>query len=198
LETRKSGFSSFFDRLVRAVTNPIVNLVYPRVCLGCGSRTPDDAFVCENCRIDELEPLPLRKSDSVSGVLLPQGMLFQDAVWQFHKKQLVQELIHQIKYGGQPGLAVELGEILASRLLQSVEIPNSVVLVPVPLHPKRLKKRGYNQAERIAAGVAKVTGWPVLPDTAVIRTKNTRTQTGFSLDMRQNCVIKVLNMNWQL
>jgi ComF family protein len=118
-------------------------------------------------------------------------------MWQFHKKQLVQELLHQIKYGGQPRLAVELGEILASRLVKSVEIPDLVVLVPVPLHPKRLKKRGYNQAERIAAGVAKVTGWPVLPDKALIRTKNTRTQTGFSLDMRQKNIAQAFELRYQ-
>ena len=60
-----------------------------------------------------------------------------------------------------------------------------VYLLPVPLHPSRFRKRGYNQAEKIAEGVAEVTGYEVCPSDAVVRVRNTTSQTGLRIRQRE-------------
>lgn len=164
---------------------PLIEWLFPPVCPGCGEPVPADLFLCDKCKKNALENLPERAGQSVSDVFLPDGMLFQDACWKFRKGQLIQDLLHNIKYGGYSRLAVELGRSLGARIAQAEELSGSIVLVPVPLHPKRLRKRGYNQAEEIARGIAETTGWPLIDPNLVRRTRYTQTQTGFSMDERQ-------------
>jgi ComF family protein len=181
----KSGFSAGFSQILSNLLRPATDFLYPPVCLGCEKRISAKRFVCDNCLADELEPLPPRIEASVSGVLLPSNMIFQDALWVFHKKQLVQQLLHAIKYQGLPDLAVEMGELLGKRLGGNGTMSRNTILVPVPLHPARLRSRGYNQAEEIARGVQRVTGWPIAGNDVFKRIRNTRTQTGFTMEKRQ-------------
>lgn len=90
-------------------------------------------------------------------------------------------LLHAIKYRGRSGLAVTLGRMMAQEHLPHGFFEGVDVIVPVPLHPKRQRQRGYNQSERLAHGVGEITGLPVVQ--AVRRTKNNVSQT--SLDNSQ-------------
>ncbi len=172
-------------KIYSAALKLIAEWFYPPVCMGCSTGYYPDSFLCENCLRDELESLPPRMEASISQTVLPDGILFQDAVWAFHKNQLVQELLHAVKYGGMANLAVELGRKLGDRLKTDTSLPSDVILVPVPLHPNRRRKRGYNQAEEIAKGISERTGWEILPEGNLKRVKNTKTQTGFSMEKRQ-------------
>jgi ComF family protein len=60
------------------------------------------------------------------------------------------------------------------------------LLIPVPLHRKKQRKRGYNQARVLANGISNRSGWPVVAEQSVVRVKNTITQTGLSSSERQN------------
>jgi len=70
----------------------------------------------------------------------------------------IDSLIHALKYGGRPDLGRPLGRCLARR----VAVPRGTLLTPLPLHRVRHRERGYNQAERLAAGAAEVWGTPVV------------------------------------
>ena len=65
--------------------------------------------------------------------------------------------------------------------MSSEHIP---ILLPVPLHPKKKRYRGYNQAQLIASGVAEVTGIPIIHEESVVRHRFTITQTGQNLQGR--------------
>jgi len=91
----------------------------------------------------------------------------------------VRDLVHAIKYNGLWSAAEEVGMWLGISLEQSAESFLPDIIVPVPLHPARMRERGYNQSACIARGVSRVLGVPVSEDAAA-RTRNTATQT--SLD----------------
>jgi ComF family protein len=82
----------------------------------------------------------------------------------YEKKGYTQSLIHSFKYKDCKKLATYLGRIASSYLKADNLFGETDLLVPVPLHPQKEKKRGYNQAEWIAKGVAAVYGKPVISD----------------------------------
>jgi ComF family protein len=117
--------------------------------------------------------------------MLPEQIAFLEALWQFDRFGGLRRVLHVLKYQGIPEVGYELGELLADKVIsRRPEISQwqsgDTYLVPVPLHRRKRITRGYNQAEAIARGISTRTGIPILPDTVVLRTKNTRTQTGFN------------------
>ena len=86
----------------------------------------------------------------------------------------VRTLVHTFKYGGDGALAVEAGRWLASGEPPDLGDP---LLVPIPVHLRRRLHRGYNQAERIAAGIRHVWHWPLEPR-GLVRTSHRASITG--------------------
>lgn len=95
-------------------------------------------------------------------------------------------LLHAIKYKGRYGLAETLGRMLAQEHVGYGFFDGVDCIVPVPLHPKRQRQRGYNQSERLARGISQVTGIPVVE--AVRRTKNNVSQTTLDSSQRADNV----------
>jgi len=94
----------------------------------------------------------------------------------FTKSGRVQHLIHQLKYSKKPGIGVYLGKLFGKDLLKSPNFQQIDVIIPVPLHPKRTKVRGYNQSEKISDGLSQTMKIPV-DTTSFVRRTNTETQT---------------------
>ncbi|WP_020403380.1 ComF family protein [Gracilimonas tropica] len=142
---------------------------------------------CLNHKFEEA----YRPGKSNSGdVILPESISIQHALWNFDKGGYLQELLHQLKYHRLTGVGEDIGRQLGKSLLQNPAFIKSIErkkvrLVPVPLHPRKRRMRGYNQAFYIAKGVAEVTNLKILPKDAVVRNRNTKTQTGFSLEKRR-------------
>ncbi|MBM3314565.1 ComF family protein [candidate division WOR-3 bacterium] len=84
-------------------------------------------------------------------------------------------LVHALKYSGKTALARVLGESLAALVLQDTELARADVVCAVPLHPARLRERGFNQSELLARVVAEQTGKPLAAP--IVRRRNTPTQT---------------------
>ena len=97
----------------------------------------------------------------------------------------MREAIHQLKYGNLRALVVPLVELLGEYLAKN-PMPGEV-LMPVPLHPKRLKQRGYNQSDLLARGLGKLNTLPVV-DNCLIRVRHTPPQakTQAALERRLN------------
>ena len=107
------------------------------------------------------------------------GRLYLKHAWAyylFNKYARIQHLLHKMKYHYMPELAEMVGEKLGLALSSSEEEFQVDVIVPVPLHKAKLRRRGFNQSEHFARGVATYVGWEVLSD-CVFRIKNTDTQT---------------------
>lgn len=169
----------------------ISSVAFPRVCICCGlETTEDERQICSFCKQDRFEPANPDFRMSSSGVILPDAVSIQHALWQFDKGALLQDLMHYLKYERLTGIGVELGRILGhsmarhTGILEALNIPENILLVPVPLHYLKFRKRGFNQAYFIALGVQDVLKIPVCKLKDIQRKKNTRSQTGFSLKKR--------------
>jgi len=79
----------------------------------------------------------------------------------YNRGSRIRKLIHALKYKGRKDIGIEIGKLYGLRLSESDFMTGIDLLIPVPLHPSRLRKRGYNQSEFIAEGLSEKTGVPV-------------------------------------
>ncbi len=79
----------------------------------------------------------------------------------FEKESIVQQLMHRFKYEGKTGIGVELGQIFAQVLKEKKWFADVDVIVPIPLHPSKESRRGYNQSRFVANGMGEVFDVPV-------------------------------------
>lgn len=178
--------------LFKRIKEGILEVLFPPVCTVCGMRlSPKEHFVCTECLQDKFELAKREGRRSSSDVLLPEGIYLQHALWNFDKGGYLQDLLHQLKYHRLTGVGEDLGRQLGKSLLDNPFFLQKIEgkrarLLPVPLHPKKRRSRGYNQAFHIAKGVEEVIQLPILKREVVQRRKNTRTQTGFSLEKRRD------------
>jgi ComF family protein len=95
----------------------------------------------------------------------------------FYKKgNMTQNILHHLKYKGNKELGRFLGQYYGTKLIEKEAYKKIDVIIPIPLHQKKLKKRGYNQSEWIAIGLSEAMGIPC-NTTTLIRTNFTETQT---------------------
>lgn len=126
----------------------IINLFFPPVCAGCNSfLSTNEKVICTVCRHD----IPLTnhhlnlENDAFKKFYGRIPVLHASALFYFHKKGIVQQLIHNLKYKGQEEIGTTLGQWYAEDL-KNIEILASIdEIIPVPLHRRKLKERGYNQ-----------------------------------------------------
>jgi ComF family protein len=157
----------------------LINLFFPPVCACCKSFIgTNENVICTVCRHE----LPLTNHH-----LNPENEAFKkfygripveyvSALLYFHKKGMVQELIHNLKYKGHEEIGTVLGEWYSDDL-KNVDILNTVdTIIPVPLHKKRLKERGYNQVTNFGLAFSENFKIP-LNNTILIRKVYSKTQS---------------------
>ena len=176
--------------LLQSIVSGFRSVAFPEVCASCGRPSEAGLLVCSYC-VDSAfdDPNPL-KGLSCDGVTLPDEIVFQDALWRFSKGSGMQDLLHELKYGGLSRAGEEMGRYLGTRLKEHPKVNawldagEEISLLPVPLHSAKQRKRGYNQAWHIAKGVSETHDIGVLPEGTVIRNRFTQTQTGFTMEER--------------
>jgi ComF family protein len=162
------------------VKRDLLALLFPNTCAVCKIILPDGMQnLCFLCTSDlHYTYFETYKESSPLDELF-WGRVFLKSTFSllyFSKKNATQELIHSIKYQNNQQLAIAMGEKMAEKLsLKWVEsMPDC--FIPVPLHPKKKFKRGYNQSELLAKGLSNKLTIPV--ETKLLtRSKNTKTQT---------------------
>ena len=135
-----------------------ISLVFPKICVSCGkSLYKNEHSICTYCAYH----LPktnyhLDNDNPVAKIFWGRTTIFSAAAfYNFNKGGQVQHLIHQLKYKGRPEVGVAVGKLYGYELLQSDNFKTVNTIIPVPLHPKRQKKRGYNQSDCFAEGLSK-------------------------------------------
>ncbi|OUO55462.1 amidophosphoribosyltransferase [Parabacteroides sp. An277] len=163
---------------MKQLWNDIVNLFYPRLCILCSRPLiKGEEQICLHC----LARLPYIRYESQQRVdswfAGKSEIQYARAYLHYEKGSSVQRLIHDLKYHGNKELAYLLGRWAFLRL-QAEQSPlcQAEILLPIPLHPKKKRQRGYNQAEWIAKGIASVLSIPI-DTTSVVRQVKTDTQT---------------------
>lgn len=161
------------------ILHDFLALIYPDICQSCGNTLfRHENTICTYC----LFHLP--KTNFHSQQNNPVEILFwgragiysATACYYFHKGSKVQHLMHRFKYRNQKQIGVAIGYNYGKELKSSTYFNTVEVIIPVPLHPKKQKIRGYNQSEMFADGLAKALNIPV-NNRILLRTFFSETQT---------------------
>jgi ComF family protein len=137
-----------------SIARGLANLFLPPACPACGRLVVDLPHPCPECDAG------LRNLwDSLPREFGPCGPI---AALPFAGP--ARGLIHRMKYQGSRAAVDLLGDLMAARLNECLPDLPGATLIPVPLHPTRMRERGFNQAERLARRVARRTGLPVRAD----------------------------------
>lgn len=135
----------------------LLNLFFPRVCLACEALLGDnERYACTYCR-NELPVTDFHsESDNAVAKRLYGRVNYVNAtsLFWFNKKGKVQHLLHNLKYKGHEDVGVFIGKWLGEELSQIESYKQIDVVVPVPLHKSKLRKRGYNQVDKFGAEIA--------------------------------------------
>ena len=168
------------------VRNKAVDFLFPPRCVGCGR---EGDFICSRCR--RAFPLLLAPlCERCGGPLTWEGHCLNCQRWRlvidgirspFRFEGIVRQTIHQFKYNHFKALALPLARLL-DEYLQHRALP-AEVLVPVPLHPHRLRERGYNQGGELARELGRLAGLPVVEGT-LLRFRDTPSQVGAAGELR--------------
>lgn len=137
------------------IFNDFLSLLYPVTCAACGNLLyKKEKAICLHCSYH----LPVAENGPESP---PSKTLWGrvnvktiTCLYRFTKKSKVQHLLHNIKYCGRQDAAIAIGNILGSAIRNNTYQEGVIdIVVPIPMHPSRQRKRGYNQAQLIANGV---------------------------------------------
>jgi ComF family protein len=182
LSKRKSLPAIFYSLMVlthmRQWIHDTVSFFFPVYCKVCGKplHVPGEV-ICLGCELEMPRTGYSAEPDN------PVAQLFWGRVWlegatslfRFEKGSRYQSLLHGLKYNGQKKIGIFLGKMLGAEI-HDYPFGRTDLIVPVPLHWKKERKRGYNQSEIIALGVSGVTGIPVNSG-VLLRNRETDTQT---------------------
>jgi ComF family protein len=159
--------------------DPVFWLYFPKNCPACGRPLRlFGANICGRCSQNLPEThffdAPRNPIEKIFYGRLPISA--GAAAWYFHKNSALQALLFQLKYKSNKDVGLFIGKQMGALLAASERFSSIDALVPVPLHPQALSKRGFNQAALICEGIGQVWHKPVLTG-AIARTKHTSTQT---------------------
>ncbi|MDR0974054.1 MAG: ComF family protein [Prevotellaceae bacterium] len=174
--------------VLRRWLSALLGIVFPRCCTVCRCVLGGDneTYLCADClrelprtRFHRRRDNPMRKSVE-SGAPVVKAAAF----YYYSAESPYAELVRQLKYQGEQWLGIALGKLIAAELSADSDFFMGIdLVVPVPLHPIRKRRRGYNQSECLAKGLSERLNVPMERD-AVIRVRNTETQTSKTREQR--------------
>jgi competence protein ComFC len=163
------------------MAHALADFLFPPVCILCGAELSGDDKLCKDCQetiySNALDYSPSARTfehAAETAVLLP-----------YH--ETCRTLVHSFKYHGMPSVAFLMGAMMARKSWARFSKFPSALLVPVPLHPQKLKERGYNQSLKLAEGFAAFTGLEI-SENLLSRLVYTGTQTALGQEERRQNV----------
>ncbi|MEO1516086.1 MAG: ComF family protein [Bacteroidota bacterium] len=161
------------------IFDDFASLFYPRLCLACRKNLPyNQECICVHCQyhlpkthfhLDKENPFTERfwgRLPLVAGA----------ALYHFSKGGRTQALIHQLKYQHKTQIGLKLGRLYGQQLVQQPSFQSVDLILPVPLHPRKKRLRGYNQSDFFAQGLSDGMQRPWM-NHALVRTEDTSSQT---------------------
>jgi ComF family protein len=176
----------------------IINLFFPPICAGCHSLLlSNEKVLCTICRHN----IPLTnhhlnvENEAFKKFYGRVPVEFTSAMLYFHKKGIVQELIHNLKYKGQEEIGTVLGEWYADDLKKLTIIQSVDTIIPVPLHKRKLRERGYNQVTEFGLALSKNFDIPYNPN-LLVRNIYSKTQSKKNLFNRSEGIDSVFDVSF--
>lgn len=167
--------SQFF---IKSLLKDFLLLVYPPQCIICErALVKGEKYMCISC----VSQMPYLNGYTDNNEIKSKfyGHTVIDASHCFMRYKpggVLDKCVKNFKYFGYKDLCFQLGVSWANYILHNNESFSYDYIIPVPLHRKKLKKRGYNQSEEIAKGLSSILNIPVAPE-VIVRKNNTITQT---------------------
>lgn len=165
--------------LFKNAIDSVTHLFFPHICAACGSDIiSQQQLLCLTCT----EKLPLTNYHAYPDNPVEKTfwgripLIYASSYLYFSKDSIVQQLMHQFKYKGNQDIGTYFGKKMGAAFQTATRLQKPDFLVPLPLHPSREKKRGYNQAGILCDGMSEAMNIPVLRQ-AVTRKTHTETQT---------------------
>jgi len=156
-----------------------INLLFPDLCILCGrALQKNEHQLCLSC----LHDIPKTNYHLIEGNPIEKRFWGKVPIFRatsyffFQKGSSFQKLLHILKYKGNKEIGEILGKYAAIDLLDSPDFTSIDFIIPVPLHPKKYKLRGYNQSEWISKGISEILNKP-LDTTTLLRVRENPTQT---------------------
>jgi ComF family protein len=172
--------SSIFTGIIMNLNllSGVLDLIYPVVCFNCGnSLVKHEQILCSHCSLKlpftnfHHDPVNIMAKALWGRVSLD----FATAFLYFRKSGITQILLHQLKYSARIDVGKDLGNRFGRQLKDNQFVAYADYLVPVPLHAKKLRVRGFNQSEIICEGLQEILGIPILK--SISRISYTDSQT---------------------
>ncbi|MEP0462781.1 MAG: ComF family protein [Flavobacteriaceae bacterium] len=179
------------------IVNDINNILLPTVCFGCNAQlSRGERVLCAVCRHE----LPLTEynyvdENAVDRIFYGRFPIKKAASFVFFAKTgIVQNLIHHLKYKNQEQIGGFLGDWCGSLLENEIQLKTVDIVIPVPLHPKKEKKRGYNQVSLFAQRIAEFLEADYSND-ILIKRNNSKTQTKKDRQLRWESTKDAFQLN---
>lgn len=161
------------------ILNGLMQLAYPQLCSGCGDvLMHQELYFCLHCS----EKMPYSAiSDMQNNEIMRRLTARVPITWAysllfFQKKSITQHILHDIKYNNHKDLALFMGSIIGEQLKNKIAFDDTCVIVPVPLHLRKMRQRTYNQSALIAKGIAEKSNI-VLKENVLVRNTYRESQT---------------------
>lgn len=164
---------------MKNILHSFLSLFFPDLCVVCRERLIDgEQHICTDCLLLLSKTNFHLQADNRLEQFFAGRVPFERAAAfaYFIKGGSLQQIIHELKYKRNPDIGYFMGKLSGENIKGSEFIRSVDFLVPVPLHPKRQKERGYNQSLKVCEGLSEVTGIPVNSET-LIRMVNNPSQT---------------------
>ena len=160
-------------------SSPVFHLMFPHICIGCGSDILDqDNFLCLEC-INDLPHTNYAQHANNPAEKIFWGRVTVSAAmsaFYFTKVSIVQNLIHEFKYKGNKEIGRYLGNMIGESIMKSNRFKDISIIIPLPLFIEKEKRRGYNQAKILCDGVSEIMGIQMETNN-VVRIIDTESQT---------------------
>jgi ComF family protein len=164
--------------IIKQYVHGLIGIVYPQFCAACGNVLfLNEEVLCLNCYA-ELPRTGFHTDPENEVARLFWGRLpvrNATSFIYFNKNSRYRQILHELKYKGQQRVGIEMGRLFGLELKET-PFARADLILPVPLHSSKYRKRGYNQSELFARGISQILGIPVTSG-LVIRTMETTTQT---------------------
>lgn len=164
---------------IHPITESLAHLVFPHLCEACGSpNLPEKQYLCCHCYSNLPETMFFSSENNPVERLFIGRLMIEKAGAQFYytRNSVMRKLMHEFKYKGHISLGRYLSNLMAHGISSSDRFNDIDLILPVPLYKKKLRNRGYNQAEILAESISYVLQKPLIIN-AVIKEFDSESQT---------------------
>lgn len=184
--------SSKISNLVHFLNSNLSEIVLPVICPLCQNRRiPINTYICVSCSA-QLKPYSSIDGQFFNDEMIQIGITNPVFIG-FYYNPAMQRLIHLLKYDGKQRFGYYLGRLLATQLTKK-ELHQFDYIIPVPIHKRKKRERGYNQVDAIAEGISDCLQIPSITD-IVVRTRYTKAQAKLTRLERMENVSEAFAIN---